>query len=285
MATSFFRPAMLVVGSFLLAAPAIAQDGYSWHINQYDDAETGQRTSRLVYGVPETDDVQFAASCTTGMPGSVVALGGPTGDLAKGDEATVQFIGRRFSQQMAGSVLRPDSEEGIFGVEVAVAHNDTLWQALSRQREVLYTINGSKAVPLPLRGSARPIRDYLRFCRQLAQVGAQSASSSPETPASDPRWDTCSAFGNIRSVQSDTPVTVKFVNRTDSYRAVMWINFEGTPVEYATLNPGQTSTVNTYVTHPWMFTDGPGNCIEMFMPQPGIPLFQITAPNRDFGPE
>jgi hypothetical protein len=65
----------------------------------------------------------------------------------------------------------------------------------------------------------------------------------------------------------------------------MWIGFDGMPVEYANLNPGETFSVNTYVTHPWMITDGPGNCIEMFMPQPGRASFDITAPGRDFGPE
>ena len=52
-----------------------------------------------------------------------------------------------------------------------------------------------------------------------------------------------------------------------------------------TSRPAWTFTINTYMTHPWMFTDGPGNCIEMFMPQPGVTRFAITAPNRNFGPE
>jgi len=65
----------------------------------------------------------------------------------------------------------------------------------------------------------------------------------------------------------------------------MWIDFNGRPVEYVTLAPGQTFTISTYMTHPWMFTDDPGICIEMFMPQPGLRSFAITASNRNFGPE
>ena len=52
------------------------------------------------------------------------------------------------------------------------------------------------------------------------------------------------------------------------------------PKAYANLNPGEEFTISTFLTHPWMFTDGPGNCVEMFMPQLGVPVFDITAPNR-----
>ena len=87
----------------------------------------------------------------------------------------------------------------------------------------------------------------------------------------------CSKFGKVRSQNSDTPVTVTFVNKSGEYRGVMWIDFKGQPVSYANLNPGQKYTINTYLTHPWMFTDGPGNCVEMFMPRRGVTKFKITA--------
>ena len=101
----------------------------------------------------------------------------------------------------------------------------------------------------------------------------------------DPRWQTCDTLGGQRSLNSDTPVTVTFRNLSDGFRSVMWIGFDGVPKNYANLNPGESYTINTFLTHPWMFTDGPGNCIEMFMPQMGVSTFDITAPGRDFGPE
>ncbi len=75
------------------------------------------------------------------------------------------------------------------------------------------------------------------------------------------------------------PVTITFRNRTKGFRAVMWIDFNGQPVNYANLEPGQKFTVSTFVTHPWMFTDGPGNCAEVYMPQAGVKTFNITAKN------
>ena len=51
------------------------------------------------------------------------------------------------------------------------------------------------------------------------------------------------------------------------------------------LEPGQSKAIQTWITHPWMFTDGPGNCIEMYMPAAASPTFSITRPSPGFGAE
>ncbi len=76
-----------------------------------------------------------------------------------------------------------------------------------------------------------------------------------------------------------------FRNKSEGHRAILWIDFNGQPRDYAALAEGQSWTVKTYLTHPWMITDGPGNCLEMFMPKRGVTHFDITKPNRYFGPE
>lgn len=95
--------------------------------------------------------------------------------------------------------------------------------------------------------------------------------------------EAASCSRKVKSQNSNTPVTVTFVNKSGEYRGVMWVDFKGKPVSYANLNPGQSYTVNTYVTHPWMFTDGPGNCVEMFMPRQGVSKFNITAKSTGAG--
>ena len=78
-------------------------------------------------------------------------------------------------------------------------------------------------------------------------------------------------------------MTVTFINRSGAHLSVMWINFKGRPVSYADLDDGQSYTVKTFLTHPWMFTDGPGNCMEMFMPKRGVRRFEIRANSPAFG--
>ena len=101
-------------------------------------------------------------------------------------------------------------------------------------------------------------------------IAALAASSSAYAAS-------CAGYGKVRSQNSKTPVTVTFVNKSGEYRGVMWIDFNGRPVTYSNLNPGQSHKIKTYVTHPWMFTDGPGNCVEMFMPKKGVAKFNLTA--------
>lgn len=101
--------------------------------------------------------------------------------------------------------------------------------------------------------------------------------------AGDAQAASCAKFGKVKSLNSNTPVMVTFVNKSGEYRGVMWIDFKGQPVSYANLNPGQSYSINTYVTHPWMFTDGPGNCVELFVPSKGVAKFNITRKSTGAG--
>ena len=81
------------------------------------------------------------------------------------------------------------------------------------------------------------------------------------------------------------PATVTFVNRADGYRNIDWIDFNGVPQNYAALDPGQSYVVDTSVGHPWLITDGPGNCVELYEPAPGESTYDLTAPAPMLGPE
>ena len=77
----------------------------------------------------------------------------------------------------------------------------------------------------------------------------------------------CGLFGNLKSVNSNQPITVTFVNRSGMFRHVDWIDYEGRPVSYKGLNPGESYIQQTYVGHPWMIANGPGDCIDIFIPK------------------
>lgn len=121
----------------------------------------------------------------------------------------------------------------------------------------------------------RPRRDR-RDRRGRARFRAGGRDGGPES---------CRRFEGRGSRTSDIPVTVTFVNRSDGQRGVMWIRRDGRPVDYANLAPGERLTVDTYVGHLWMFTDGPGNCIEMYQARLGARRFRIREPGRFFGDE
>lgn len=76
----------------------------------------------------------------------------------------------------------------------------------------------------------------------------------------------CSAESSLRSRNSNHPMTITFVNSSGAYRALVWIDFQGNKKDYGGMNSGGRKTINTFLTHPWMITDGPGNCIYVFTP-------------------
>ena len=93
----------------------------------------------------------------------------------------------------------------------------------------------------------------------------------------------CRAMNQMRSLESRTSVTVTFRNRSGAFRSVNWVDFNGQLVQYAALNPGESFTIQTFLTHPWVFTDGPGNCVETYLPEPGRSAFSLRKRNGGSG--
>jgi hypothetical protein len=77
----------------------------------------------------------------------------------------------------------------------------------------------------------------------------------------------CGLFGNLKSVDSGQQITVTFVNRSGMFRHVDWIDYQGNPISYRGLNPGESYVQSTFVGHPWMITNGPGDCIDIIIPR------------------
>jgi hypothetical protein len=267
-----------------------------WSYEQYTDAFNGGRmTSRISIGFPETDNSMGHGTCFAGSTAGLPALDlvGDIRGAGDGQRVDVEFFADAGPMVYSGLTHAAQSEEDHDSVHIELDGGDPLWSVLQRMDQISYQVNGSRYV-LPLNGSSRAIGNFLADCEiynpgagTLRNTGQQNTQAGKGTVAQkfDPRWASCDTLANNVSLRSDVPVTVTFTNTSDGYRSVLWIGFDGTPTHYADLDMGQSFTINTYVTHPWMFTDGPGNCIEMFMPQPGIPIFNISAPSRDFGPE
>lgn len=279
-----------VMAACLLVTGAQAQDGLVWQSGSYNDESDGGRLRAfLSYSKPETDNEAFSAFCVanSGVGTATIAFGANTGELPPGSPLSARFSGRGIDQTYPARVSHPQGGEGTGGIAIDVSNHDPLWQALASLSEISVTSPNGSGI-LPLNGSSGPVRQFIEMCRSFEGIGqgtVQAAQQPPQQAALDPRWQTCETFADRRSQESGTAVTVTFRNTSDGYRGVMWVGFDGVPVNYANLNPGEEYTVSTFLTHPWMFTDGPGNCIEMFMPQLGVDRFNISAPGRDFGPE
>ncbi len=75
---------------------------------------------------------------------------------------------------------------------------------------------------------------------------------------------------NVRSLNSDTPTKVSFMNQAGDMVEVYWLDFQGIRVLYRMLASGEAYLQETYLTHPWLITDMQGVGIALFMPERGL---------------
>lgn len=59
----------------------------------------------------------------------------------------------------------------------------------------------------------------------------------------------------VRSIESIQRAYLRFTNKTSRTVDVWWRNFHGIRKHYVRLQSGTYYDINTYITHPWEFTD------------------------------
>uniref|UniRef100_A0AAY4DEQ6 von Hippel-Lindau disease tumor suppressor n=2 Tax=Denticeps clupeoides TaxID=299321 RepID=A0AAY4DEQ6_9TELE len=57
----------------------------------------------------------------------------------------------------------------------------------------------------------------------------------------------------LRSLHSDAATHVVFVNRSGALARAWWLDFSGSPVSYGDIHSREGLSMNTYLTHPWIF--------------------------------
>jgi hypothetical protein len=117
----------------------------------------------------------------------------------------------------------------------------------------------------------------------LLALGVAAATAAGFATEGEAQVADCPIYGKVKSKKSTTPVAVTFDNMSGETRGVFWVDFNGEWVKYGDLKPGQRRTFNTFVAHPWIFTDTPGNCVEMFIPRKDILTFNVTAESKGKG--
>ena len=101
---------------------------------------------------------------------------------------------------------------------------------------------------------------------QLPCVALKDASLPAGIPPIAAACPTAAMERALRSAQSEAATAVTFTNQRAQPVAVFWINFEGVRVFYATLQPGESYTQQTFVGHPWVAATPDGHALMAFWP-------------------
>jgi len=274
--------AVVAAGLALLgnALPAPAQNGFIWSYKR--TVEPAPVESRLIlsYAVPETDNVQFLSECKIldGVPFASIEIGLDVSGLSEGEAVRVAFTDGGFSQVVLGAVVGTARQEGLVGAVIPLELTDPLWQAIRERSQLSYGIAGRSTSRLILTGSRQPTAEFLADCTTFARLSQTPAVAAPATPAPVIPPSAievggvtlgCEVVGTLKTTVTGAEASVTFANASGASRAVLWIDGEGVPQTYASLNSGEQYVQPTFVGHPWLIADGPGNCLGIYMPSAG----------------
>jgi len=188
---SVLPAAALLVALMLAWAPTVAwADDMVWSFTEGNDPDNkGRSTARLTYGIPETDASQVAGVCEaragSGLDAASLTLGADIGKLKDGQQVKLRFSGGGFDHSVPGTVTGAGAEVGITGVQLDVANDDPLWQALTEKQAIDYLVPGYSAAKLDLKGGHKKIKEFIAACRAYAEALApkQTAQAGTNTKA------------------------------------------------------------------------------------------------------
>ncbi|MEJ6395222.1 hypothetical protein V8J82_18320 [Gymnodinialimonas sp. 2305UL16-5] len=268
--------------------PALVADvgpgisGHDWQrITDIAEGDPFATVLNVVYGVPETDDVLAFGRCVIGAQGPLVTLqmSADIQGLSDDQNATLRVTsGTGQVVEIPGVVVGSQAEFGVSGIEMVLEVSDPAWLALATDPLVQVQRVGSD-VGLTLTGNGPNIlAPFLADCANIGDLTPESGSR-PITP-DNPEPGFLSCENQLRAASRDTGevVTLTFTNATDGFRALLWFDADGTPIDLGALNPGESGAFTTDTGHVWMATDGPGNCREMIRPQSGQSAYRLTIP-------
>lgn len=79
----------------------------------------------------------------------------------------------------------------------------------------------------------------------------------------------CASEATLRSVAGTKPTEITFRNERPGVVNIFWIDYDGRRHFYRSLERGETQSLNTYATHPWVATDANGNCLGVYIADVG----------------
>ena len=155
--------------------------------------EPGDKSAKLIYGVPETDNVQVSGACvhssSVGANFSSVTFGADIGDLQNGKDTELRVSGGGFDHALKGKIFRTTGEEGVSGVQVDIGNDDPLWEAFAEKNSVDYLVPGYKASSLDLTKGRDKIQQFVKACAAYAPASARAESAGGSGDAEKEAFD------------------------------------------------------------------------------------------------
>jgi adenylate cyclase len=76
----------------------------------------------------------------------------------------------------------------------------------------------------------------------------------------------CNEEKNLRSLGTTNSTTILFMNKASETKWIYWLDFNGERKLYGKLQQGQSISIQTYITHPWVIANNSVLCQAIYMP-------------------
>lgn len=235
--------------------------------------------SMLQHAVPQTDDRDFRADCSTQAGFAKITFQQAPAGLQEGMPQAVRISAGDFQNSYNAFGSSSANEAGVSLPEVNIEMTDPLWEAMIRQSELSISVEGLPAYAVSLKGSANPVRLFVATCALPQQIVSDGAYGAEE-PGSDL---SCSELGRVRSVEAVRPGQIVFRNASRQPVEVHWIDYRGGERPYARLEPGQILEQQTFVSHAWSLRGAGGECRGIYVTRTPYREVVINGPADTFG--
>lgn len=232
----------------------------------------------LQHGVPETDDRDFRADCSTQSGFAKITFQQAPAGLQEGMPQAVRITAGDFEGIYNAFGSSSANEAGVSLPEVNIEMTDPLWEAMIRESELSISVEGLPAHAVSLKGSANPVRLFVATCNLPQEIVSDDAYGAEE-PGSDL---SCAELGRVRSVEAVRPGQIVFRNASQQPIEVQWVDYRGGERPYARLEPGQILEQQTYVSHAWTVRGANGECRGIYVTRTPYREVVIQGP-KTFG--
>jgi hypothetical protein len=80
----------------------------------------------------------------------------------------------------------------------------------------------------------------------------------------------------LQSLAAKTPLKIEFCNCVQQIRKLYWVDYSGTLILYASLQPLAKFRTKTFLTHPWLVTDASDRPLTIYYPKLDVSTITIT---------
>ena len=226
----------------------------------------GNRAS-LAYALPESDHVEFFASCNRGSKQIDIGLDRSAPEVREGASVPVTLTAGTFAKTYTATGSEISAMSGLSHPELTTTTDDPLWPALIRGDYLVIQTGSAPAYALSLKGSSATAKPFLAACSpQVAAVPPPPPGfPAPPAPGGQVGGDySCAEEGTLVSQRTEIQSRLIFRNGLSQPVQLFWLDYDGRRRPYLSLGPGETGVQPTFFTHPWVVADQGGRCLAIY---------------------